>query len=193
MERAVTPAQKLTGVELTDDLTDLRSTSLGQEGLDEAKTQYELPPAYDENKIVAMARDPYCIYFYWELTEETHSMTKDFLQCDYQQLNYIARVYDVHDAVGGWRLIKTINLAPFSGNWYVQEVDPKGMYVVDIGFFAEGNFITLLRSNPIATPPDQPDTRMASANTSMVEDLPNDGLGAKPIANAPSSFSVYEK
>lgn len=193
MERAITSAQTLTAEELTDDQVGLGVNSSGQQGLDEANTQYDLPPAYDENTIVAMARDPYCIYFYWELTEETHSMTKDFLQCENQQLHYIARIYDVLDPIEGWKLIKSIKLAPFSGNWYVHEVDPKGKYIVDVGFFAEDNFITLLRSNPIITPPDQPDNASLDQKSPSLVTITNVSPSSKKTANAPSSSSVYQK
>lgn len=192
MDRAVTPLAKFEKPELNTNGQRLADAMLGPLGLDEANTQYDLPPFYDENRIVAMARDPFCIYFYWELTEETYNMVKDFLDREGSEIQYVARIYEISDKEGGWNNYKTIKLAPFSGNWYVHKVNPTGNYIIDVGFQQEESFITLLRSDPIHTPPDR----------AFSDPIPN--CQNEPKINTkrtvtpdkqdnPSSISVYQK
>jgi len=110
----------------------------------------ELPSSYGKNKIIFMIRDPYWGFAYWDISEE--------LKKEHNLLNIdkFLRVYDITsnntpDAPDSFFDIKVNNEA---NNWYIKLPSPNRNFIIDYGYFKNGNFITLLRSNPARTPRD---------------------------------------
>ncbi len=61
------------------------------------EAEQKLPESYGDHKIVAIARDPYCIYLYWELMERRVRETADELGVDAASADWTLRAYDVTD------------------------------------------------------------------------------------------------
>ncbi len=109
-----------------------------------------MPEVYGKDKIVFMVRDPYWGFTYWEITQK---LLKEFNLGDSER--YL-RIYDIN----GGKSPKDANsyfdikLVPGADNWYIKFPSPNTTYVIDLGFFRDGVFITLIRSNTATTPRD---------------------------------------
>lgn len=147
-------AQKVseTAAEKKKDLED--NPSSGQ-GAPENKTPQpffndipELPEVYGKNKLVFMVRDPLWGFVYWEMNENLyneHNLT--------DQEKYL-RIYDISSASSpedsdSYFDIKINDLA---NNWYIKFPQSNKTYIVDLGYFKDGTFVTVMRSNPATTP-----------------------------------------
>ena len=115
----------------------------------QAQTMGHLPVKFGENCIALLARDPNCLYVYWEITEETKNR---FLQ-DFGQefLGRSVPVLKVTNISASESFYVRIN--DFSNNWYINVPDPNSLYVVEIGRrISEHFFVSMLNSNCIVTP-----------------------------------------
>ncbi|MBI5777935.1 MAG: DUF4912 domain-containing protein [Planctomycetes bacterium] len=111
-----------------------------------------LPDTYNQAVLVALIRDPECIFAYWELST--------------QMVPEIFRLRDLKPAAVKW-LLRTHNLfrKEFSdielprpehlgnvqGNYYLI-VLPDMEYQLELGLISGQNFISLVKSNIIRTP-----------------------------------------
>ena len=66
------------------------------------------------------------------------------------------RVYDINGGKSPENPNSYFDIKLVSGanNWYINFPSPNTTYIVDLGFFRDGVFITLLRSNAATTPRD---------------------------------------
>lgn len=117
----------------------------------------ELAHHYGQDRLVLLARDPHCLYTYWELTAASQ---EQFIK-NYGEESWLAgypvlRVYDITglDFNGSNALAYTdIHINEGTDNWYVQVEKPDHKFCVDLGrILPDGRFITLLRSNFATTP-----------------------------------------
>jgi len=115
----------------------------------------ELPHSYGIDRLVLLARDPYWLYAYWEVTAtkiaeftSTHSAWETSWP--------VLRVYDVTGiAFNGENANKHIDIGinDQADNWHINTGEPDRAFCVDLGRqFPDGRFITLLRSNTVTTP-----------------------------------------
>jgi hypothetical protein len=121
-------------------------------------TQYTLPPRYYDNKIVLLARDPWWIHTYWDISEEKINQVISSLPQDQREgLSWALRVYDVtgvKDFNGtNAHSYFDINIHFEANNWYINVGNPESEWCVDIGLKnPQGNFYIIARSNITKTP-----------------------------------------
>lgn len=104
-----------------------------------------LPTEYGENGITLMTVDPYKLFTFWEVREDTLKIFKGDLSI---------RVYDVTGIDFDRMDANSYFDIPVSeriGKLYI-DVSPAKEFIVDIGIMYEGIFITIARSNKISTP-----------------------------------------
>lgn len=118
---------------------------------DHAKNQYYLPSAYNDNRIVLLARDPFWLYAYWEISREKKN---NFFE------NFGSKLWDksvpvlkISNASKNESFYVGIN--EFSNNRYINVSDSNNIYTAEIGrMVSDRFFISLASSNHIATPGD---------------------------------------
>jgi hypothetical protein len=124
-------------------------------------TRYqELPSGYKENKIVAMARDPWWIYVYWEIADEKLSLARHYLGDKMDRSKFILRVYDVTGISFNGRNENSsfdLDITLAALNWYINVKKSDRSYCVDVGVLTpDGEFIMLARSNVVTVPRESP-------------------------------------
>ncbi len=116
-----------------------------------------LPEGYGDTLIVLLPRDPQWIFAYWEISAKTRDeITKKYGANIFQKAKPAIRVYDVTNVNFDGRNANRsfdIFITPESKNWYIYVGMPKRSYCADLGLLVDdGVFITLARSNVVATP-----------------------------------------
>ncbi len=106
-----------------------------------------LSAEYGEDRITLMTVDPWKLFAYWEVRENTLAKVKGTL---------VLRVYDVtgidFDDKNA-NIVFDIAAHERVGDSYIG-VGPEREFIVDIGSVSmEGDFITIARSNKVSTPP----------------------------------------
>ena len=119
----------------------------------------DLPPVYEEDRIVLQVRDPWWIHAYWEIRPQTKDKLRDSLRDEYHQASWCLRIYDVSFIVVNGDNAHSyfdIQLNTEANNWYIS-VSPGRSYCVDLGLkLRDGRFIMIVRSNSVTTPLDGP-------------------------------------
>ncbi|WP_170270343.1 DUF4912 domain-containing protein [Heliorestis acidaminivorans] len=119
-----------------------------------------LPHRYEQNAIALLARSPYSLYAYWEVSAHMEDICKS--DCDQQAWSdspYVLRFYNI---------TATSNLeeAPYEDfyisnhddHWYFNNLQPAHKYCFAIGRLLPHRFVPLLVSNEATTPADSPST-----------------------------------
>lgn len=103
-----------------------------------------LPEHYGEDKIIALVRDPHCIFVYWDLHGfKSQEMINYHKGPKYWSLRVHRFGEDAYHDV-------PINID--TRNWYLWVADDKS-YIIDLGFSTpHGEFFTIVSSNPVQTP-----------------------------------------
>ncbi|MGD8401633.1 MAG: DUF4912 domain-containing protein [Bacillota bacterium] len=159
--------------ELNDDIAKHLETALGEDHnplftqppLPEHLTQvavdapeHQIPPHYNDTRMILMVRDPYWLYTYWNVNENTKSQIAAGGR-NFDQLQLILRVYDVTDLNfdgSSSNYYFDINLNHYTNNWYINVTQSNRSFCVDLGYIAEsGHFVTIVRSNIVTTPRDR--------------------------------------
>ena len=119
---------------------------------------FSLPVRYGDNRIALMARDPWWVHTYWDISEERiNEVISSIPIYERQDLFWTLRVYDVtevRDFQGNnANRFFDINIRFEAGNWYINVNQPEREWCVEIGFKnPAGKFFAILRSNFIKTP-----------------------------------------
>ena len=116
-----------------------------------------LPDGYGDNRIVIMARDPFWLFAYWEITHERAEQIRGAHGKDiWDRSVLVLRVFDLGDSSPLPILSAPsfdIQVDTFARQWYVQIPYPGHFYVIDLGLRTpDGSFISLFRSNMIRQP-----------------------------------------
>jgi hypothetical protein len=116
----------------------------------------ELPGEYQKDKLVAMVRDPWWIYCYWEVTGNTIERYKAELKDEYWGAKRVLRVYDVSlvnfNGKNAHRHFD-IEIGEESRNWYIDTGGAGRWWCIDFGLrLKDGRFVTILRSNVVQMP-----------------------------------------
>ena len=115
----------------------------------------ELPGGYGESRIVLLPRDPQWAYCYWDVSNEH----KEELRRQGGQ-NLALRVYDVTDIDINFQAPHSVQeylCDEMAREWYVPIPVSDRNYAIDIGYrCADGRWLTLARSAPVAIPPVYP-------------------------------------
>ena len=119
----------------------------------EISEDYALPSHYGRDRLVLMARDPRWIYAYWEITHEKHQemLQKHVLEWGFGKP--VLRLYDLSPRAGEPALVD-VALCDEADSWYVRIDRPRHRFVAEIGRLFSGKFVSLVRSNEVALPPE---------------------------------------
>ncbi len=118
----------------------------------------ELPDRYGDTRIVIMARDPYWVFSYWEVTDEKRVQVEREAGSSWNELRKVLRVYDVTGKdFNGFNANRyfDIDLHPSAVSWYINVGVADRSWCVDLGVITPaGKFILIARSNIVLTPRD---------------------------------------
>ena len=120
----------------------------------------DLPGGYGKDKITVQVRDPWWLHCYWEVVASTWSNLINRLKEMFFSAKRVLRVYDVShlnfDGKNAHRYFD-VEVSPEATSWYLDTGGPGRSWVVDYGLkLANGEFITIVRSNVVTTPIDGP-------------------------------------
>ncbi|MBN1405582.1 MAG: DUF4912 domain-containing protein, partial [Candidatus Omnitrophica bacterium] len=117
-----------------------------------------LPSGYGKDRIVAMVRDPWWVFVYWEITPRLEQAVKDEISKHAKVFEKsILRIYDITNVknfnggnAGNYFDITLENLAK---NWYLDLSAPDRCWCIEIGAMTkDGSFYPMARSNIVKTP-----------------------------------------
>ena len=126
-----------------------------------SETSFVIPSGYGEDRIVAMVKDPWWLFAYWEIQSSTERAARNQLHPgEIAGHQSILRVYDVTDVRGDLKpahRMFDIILSGLASNWYIHVNAPGRSFVIEIGLLTpQGRFIPLARSNRVTTPRSGP-------------------------------------
>ncbi|MBU4346441.1 MAG: DUF4912 domain-containing protein [Candidatus Omnitrophica bacterium] len=119
----------------------------------------KLPLSYGKDRIIALVRDPWWIFVYWEITPQREKAVSSSIQANKEEFDRsILRIYDITgiDNFNGKNAHRyfDITLKDLAKNWYIDVASPGCRWCVEIGLLSkQGNFYSLYRSNIVNTPP----------------------------------------
>jgi len=121
------------------------------------RKQFRFPTGYGDNKIVALVRDPWWIFAYWEIrSDKEEDVIKKIKSESDEALKSILRIYDVTDinfTGSNANSYFDIDLKGLANSWYINVGSPDRAWLIDIGIITKkGNFYLLARSNTVRTP-----------------------------------------
>ena len=116
-----------------------------------------IPWSYGDTRIVALARDPYWIFAYWEI----NGAVREKIQQQYGSEGWssgklLLRVYDVtNNYFFDSKMILEIQVNDYSNNWYINTEQPIHTYLLELGLLlADVSYIFIARSNLVTMPRD---------------------------------------
>lgn len=110
---------------------------------------YDLPDAYDNDRIVLIARDPFCLYTYWEISK--NRINDFFNEFGHELWERSAPVLKVTNVSRNTYYYITIN--DIANNWYINVENDNCLYTVEIGrMVSDKFFISIELSNYALTP-----------------------------------------
>jgi len=119
-----------------------------------------LPQRYGDDRMVMMARDPWWLFTYWDLSPQR--MAEGVAWAQGRPHEGVLRVYD---SQGAWQ-DSPVHLDQMGH--YLKVWAPGQEYVAEVGLRdQEGRFMPLLRSNPASAPPDQPSSDLGEEWTDI--------------------------
>jgi len=120
----------------------------------------DLPGGYGQDRAVLQVRDPWWLHAYWEITGPTFDSFKTRLADAFYSAKMVIRVYDVSDIIFDGKNAHSffdVKINPQANNWYIDTGGPGRSWCVDVGLrLANGEFITIVRSNTVRTPLEGP-------------------------------------
>lgn len=124
---------------------------------------YYLPIDYNDTKIVLLVRDPYCLFAYWEISNEKRdNFIKQFGEDCWNKSRPVIKLTNV--TLGKSDFIEVTN---YSHNWYINITEPNCIFTAELGRLFDNNiFVALVSSNSVHTPFDKP---LTEETISMVE------------------------
>jgi hypothetical protein len=118
----------------------------------------ELPRHYGTDRLVLLARDPWWVFAWWEITPGTRVEALRTLGDDADGARDVLRLHDgtLADAATNPTFVD-VEFAPGAESWYVNVGRPGATLCAEVGLrTASGRFVRLTRSNTIRMPPAQP-------------------------------------
>ena len=129
--------------------------------------EFVIPTGYGDHCIVAMVKDPWWLFAYWEIQPHIERQIKSRLAPEeIPGLQTVLRVYDVTGQPDALAPSDGVHYPPQPANssfdvalsglanqWYVHSNGPNRAFVIDIGVLTRrGRFLTLARSNRVTSP-----------------------------------------
>ncbi|MBC9783239.1 DUF4912 domain-containing protein [Heliobacterium chlorum] len=155
-----------------------------------------LPQGYGEDGIGLLVQDPHHIFIYWELTEKTRQKALHNWSLPFDTPCLLRVQQEDKQGKGScWNSIYQAELPPSAHRWYVSGLRPGKVYRAQIGLHnGQGEFIAVLGSKGVLTPPVQPvgpwNTGRPVAVCGGAEPIELEDL---PPAESISSTCFYEK
>jgi len=113
-----------------------------------------LPTSYGSDRVVLLARDPHCLYAYWDLSEARVRTVR--AEGGAEQLRMVLRTYDVTQIAFDAATPTRFQDFPITGearSLYAYLGRPASCFVAEVGYLRpDGAFFPLARSQPIWTP-----------------------------------------
>lgn len=110
-----------------------------------------------KDRLVAMVRDSFWLHAYWELTRASIERARAALGQNWYGARPILRVLEVtRDGTTSSvrKVVRDIEIHGGVNNWYVNVDSPPRNFQMEIGYLAiDGKFVSLAKSNAVATPP----------------------------------------
>ena len=118
------------------------------------RTSGRLPTSYGSDRLVLLARDPHCLYAYWDLSSTRDQHVR--AEAGAAPLRLVLRTYDVtqiaFDAEPP-RRFQDFSVSGDARSLYAYVGKPAACFVAEIGYLrADGTFFPLARSLPVWTP-----------------------------------------
>ena len=104
-------------------------------------------PHYGEARLWLVARDPRCLFAYWEFRPDEHPAAVG----GDGRPQFFLRIYR------GEKAEATVEIEPGSGNVFIPAQSPDSDYSAELGFFSADVWCFLARSGETRTPPELPD------------------------------------
>ncbi|MCL5290844.1 MAG: DUF4912 domain-containing protein [Bacillota bacterium] len=117
-----------------------------------------IPHHYGVDRLVVMAKDPYWLHAYWEVSAtKYHDFVQQYGQADWQTSHQVLRVYDVtglhEESSLKSHSCQEIILKPFADNWFIEVGQPDRSFFLELGrLLPDGRYVKLLISNRVTTP-----------------------------------------
>lgn len=99
---------------------------------------------YGETRLWLVARDPSCLFCYWEFRPEEHSAR----ECDAPAISFSLRIYH---ALKGFE--SSVAVESPSGHAFIPVANADSAYFAELGYYAGETWCFLVRSNVAQTPP----------------------------------------
>jgi len=111
--------------------------------------EYHLPSRYNDNRIVLLARDPWWLYTYWDISPQKVDQIKALIPPEERRgLRWVLRVYNLEG-----NNFFDLDIIPEAGNWYINVNNPEKTWYIEIGLKTyKGRFFALASSNQVKTP-----------------------------------------
>ena len=115
----------------------------------------ELPSRYGDNRIVALIRDPYWVFAYWEINQEkkaeiAHKYGEQIWEKSWQVL----RVYDLTEGKTK-EVYFDIPVGDTADSWHIPVGTPNRTFCIERGMILpDGRYVPLACSNVVTTPSD---------------------------------------
>ena len=117
---------------------------------------HTLDHACQKDRIIVLARDPYWLHAYWELSRTTLARAQAALGQEWHSAQPILRVMDVTSddtTTSTERQVRDIPIHGGVNNWYIDVLEPPRAFRIDIGYLSRrSKFYVLARSNIVSTP-----------------------------------------
>lgn len=114
-----------------------------------------VPFAYGGTYINAMVRDPFWLFAYWEISENTkEDIRKRYGFNAWESSQPVLKVYDTTDLYFfDSRQALEIQINDLTNNWYIDVGQPNHSYFIELGrILPDGTYIFIARSNMVTTP-----------------------------------------
>lgn len=124
----------------------------------EPVSYYSLPQRYGDNRIILLARDPWWLHSYWDITEQrVNEVMLTAPDNERRNLKWALRVYDVTKvkdfAPENANSFFDLEINFFANSWYVNVNQPERDWCVEIGLKdPSGRFYMVARSNVVKSP-----------------------------------------
>ena len=117
---------------------------------------HTLDHACQKDRIIVLARNPYWLHAYWELSRTALARAQAALGQEWHSAQPILRVMDVTSddtTTSTERQVRDIPIHGGVNNWYIDVLEPPRAFRIDIGYLSRrSKFYVLARSNIVSTP-----------------------------------------
>lgn len=140
------------------------------------RDEWELPSLYGEDVVVALVRDPWWVFVYWEIAEATRLACLERVPED---SDYVLRL---REAQGAKRLLAQTRVPEIeAGDWYVQVSAPRLRIQAELGYLSQdGVFESVFESEPVPVPSYSPAPTVEEPGQPVVEISPRQGVDPEP-------------